>query len=175
MMVEQQIDASAKADAAPSPPRAASSRRWWVALAALAAVAGVVGGCLVVRSHQSATARSSTASAMPVSPAIEAKFGIRLSLVAVTAGGGMIQIQYQILDSAKASAVHDATIAPFVVDANGVKYADPGMVGHTHVGNDKAAGTTDYILLANARGGVRSGSKVTIKVGDLELRSVRVL
>ena len=79
------------------------------------------------------------------------------------------------LDSDKTLAVHDADVAPFVVDRNGVKYADPGMVGHTHVGAARAPGTSDYILLANARGGVQPGSVVTIKVGDLELRNVRVL
>ncbi|MEY2445076.1 MAG: hypothetical protein QOE00_1656, partial [Ilumatobacteraceae bacterium] len=64
--------------------------------------------------------------------------------------------------------------APYVVDSHGVKYADPGMVGHSHIGPVKASGTTDFVLLANARGGVRPGSIVTIKIGDLELRDVPV-
>jgi hypothetical protein len=62
-----------------------------------------------------------------------------------------------------------------VVDRTGVTYADPGMVGHSHVGAAKAPGTSDFVLLANARGGVQPGSVVTIKVGDLELRNVPVL
>ncbi len=49
------------------------------------------------------------------------------------------------------------------------------MVGHSHVGKTQAAGTTDYILLANAKGGVTPGSIVTIKVGDLALENVPVL
>jgi hypothetical protein len=114
-------------------------------------------------------------SGVPTSASIEANYGIRFTSVAVTAGGGMIQIRYQVLDSDKTLAVHDKDVAPFVVDGSGVKYADPGMVGHSHVGTAKAPGTSDYILLANARGGVRPGSVVTIKVGDLELRNVPVL
>jgi hypothetical protein len=138
----------------------------------------VVGAILLARGWRPTATTASGASAaasMPTSAAIEAKYGIRFTSVDVTAGGGMIQLQYQIIDSDKTLAIHDAASAPFVIDANGVKYADPGMVGHSHVGKTKVAGTSDYILLANAKGGVKSGSIVTIKVGDLALRDVRAL
>jgi hypothetical protein len=112
---------------------------------------------------------------MPTSAAIEAKYGIRFLGVDVTSGGGMIQLRYQVLDSDKTAAIHEADVAPFVIDSSGKKYADPGMVGHSHVAKTQSPGTSDYILLANARGGVKPGSIVTIKVGDLELRNVPVL
>jgi hypothetical protein len=112
---------------------------------------------------------------MPASADIEAKYGIRFTLVDVTAGGGMIQVRYQILNSDKTHAIHSADAAPFVVDGNGVKYADPGMVGHSHLGTVRAAGTSDFILLANAKNGITPGATVTIKVGALELRHVPVL
>jgi hypothetical protein len=160
-------------------PRRASLRRP-VALAVL--WFAVVGGVLLVRSWGGGTATSSASPAtagssavptMPVSAEIEATYGIRFTLVAVTAGGGMIELRYQVLDSDKTAAVHDA--APLVIDANGARYADPGMVGHSHVSKAKVAGTTDYILLANASGGVQPGTRVTIRVGTLELRNVPVL
>jgi hypothetical protein len=113
--------------------------------------------------------------AMPVSAEIESTYGIRFTVVDVTAGGGMIQIHYQVLDSAKTEAIHGTDLAPLIVDSRGVEYKDPGMVGHSHVGKTQAAGTTDYILLANAKGGVTPGSIVTIKVGDLALENVPVL
>ena len=116
-----------------------------------------------------------TVPAMPTSPTIEAKYGIRFTLVDVTAGGGMIQIRYQVLDSDKTEAIHGTDLVPYIVDSSGNKYSDPGMVGHSHVGKTQAAGTTDYILLANAKGGVAAGSIVTIKVGELQLRDVPVL
>ncbi|HEX3089821.1 MAG TPA: hypothetical protein VHQ23_14300 [Ilumatobacteraceae bacterium] len=112
---------------------------------------------------------------MPVSAEIESTYGIRFTVVDVTAGGGMIQIHYQVLDSAKTEAIHGTDLAPLIVDSRGVEYKDPGMVGHSHVGKTQAAGTTDYILLANAKGGVTPGSIVTIKVGDLALENVPVL
>ncbi|MEP7048511.1 MAG: hypothetical protein ABI949_17605, partial [Ilumatobacteraceae bacterium] len=74
----------------------------------------------------------------------------------------------------KVEAVHGTDLTPFIVDGRGKKYADPGMVGHSHVGKTQSAGATDFILLADAGGGVRHGDVVTIKVGDLQLRGVPV-
>ncbi len=54
---------------------------------------------------------------MPTSPAIEAMYGIRFTGVDVTAGGGMIQVRYQVLDSAKTEAIHDEAVAPYVIDS----------------------------------------------------------
>ncbi len=138
----------------------------------------LVGTVLFVRGWRPTSAHSKSGPAavvMPTSPQIEAKYGIRFTGVDVTASGGMIEIRYQVLDTDKTSAIHQADAAPFVVDGSGVKYADPGMVGHSHVGKDKTPGTSDYILLANAKGGVKPGATVTVKVGDLELHNVPVL
>jgi hypothetical protein len=162
------------------PPRAA---RPFVRVAiAIVTLAVIFFAVLVVRGWRptstSSTAKPTTAAAatqVPTSAAIESKYGIRFTLVAVTAGGGMIQVRYQVIDSTKTEAIHGTELAPYVVDSHGNKYADPGMVGHSHVGKTQASGSTDYILLANARGGVKAGSFVTIKVGDLELRNVPVV
>jgi hypothetical protein len=122
-----------------------------------------------------ASGDASVAASMPISAEIEATYGIRFTSVDVTAGGGMIQLRYQVLDADKTLAIHDADAAPFVIDSSGVKYADPGMVGHSHVGKAKTPGTTDFILLANSQGGIRPGSIVTVQVGDIALRNVVVL
>ncbi len=144
------------------------------------ALAALVAGILFVRGwrpNSNATAAKPAATSdagMPTSAAIEAKYGIRFLGVDVTSGGGMIQLRYQVLDSDKTAAIHEADVAPFVVDNSGKKYADPGMVFHSHVAKTQSPGTSDYILLANARGGVKPNSMVTIKVGNLELRDVPV-
>ena len=124
--------------------------------------------------QNTAQTRSAVAPNMPVSTQIENQFGVRFLGVDVTAGGGMLQIRYQILDSAKTEALHDEQTAPFVLDSAGHKYADPGIVGHSHIGKTKAAGTTDYILLANAQGGIEAGMFVTLQVGTFTLTQVPV-
>ncbi len=112
--------------------------------------------------------------AMPVSASIESTYGVRLESVAVTAGGGMIQLRYQILDGDKAEALHGTDAAPAVVAANGTVYADPGMAGHSHVGATGNSGSSDTLLLADAGGAVHRGDVVTVRIGSLELRDVRV-
>jgi hypothetical protein len=145
------------------------------------ALAVLVVGILFVRGWRPSStnmaakpAAAAPAAGMPTSAAIEAKYGIRFLGVDVTSGGGMIQVRYQVLDSDKTEAIHTADVAPFVIDDSGKRYADPGMVGHSHVAKTQAPGTSDYILLANARGSVKPGAIVTIQVGDLELRNVPV-
>lgn len=162
-----------------APPR---RRRSWVRrVGPLVGLVVIFAGVVAVRaslSHSTSERPTavvpSTLSAMPTSPAIESTYGIRFTGVDVTAGGGMIQIRYQVLNSDKTEAIHGTDLSPIVIDSRGAKYADPGMVGHSHVGKTLKAGATDYILLADALGGVKAGSLVTIKVGDLELRNVPV-
>ena len=136
-------------------------------------------GVLLVRnwradSSDSAVTAAADARVMPSSPEIEDKYGVRFLGVDITSGGGMIQVRYQVLDSAKTEAIHTEESTPHIIAADGTDYGLPGMPGHTHIGPVKKAGTTDFVLLANARGGVKSRSIVTIKIGDLELHNVPV-
>jgi hypothetical protein len=117
---------------------------------------------------------ASSSVAMPASAAIEATYGVRIESVAVTAGGGMIQLRYQILDGDKAEALHGTESAPAVVSSNGTVYADPGMAGHSHVGKTGTSGSSDTLLLADAGGAVHRGDVVTVRIGSLELHGVRV-
>ena len=159
------------------PPRAARPlvRK---ALAVLGLIA-VFFGVLLVRnwradSNEGAVTAAADARVMPSSPEIEDMYGVRFLGVDVTSAGGMIQVRYQVLDSAKTEAIHSQEATPTVIDGHRVKYNLPGMAGHTHIGPVKKAGVTDFVLLANARGGVRSGSTVTIMIGSLELHNVPV-
>ena len=144
------------------------------------AVAVVFGGVLLVRGWRPSSSPASKANPSPVlagvptSSAIEAKYGIRFTAVGVIAGNGMIQLRYQILDGDKAGVLHDDTVSPVVIAADGTKFADPGMPGHMHGNKAPQTGLADYTLLANSRGGIHPGAIVTIKVGDLELRDVHV-
>jgi hypothetical protein len=145
------------------------------------AVAVAVSGVLLIRGWRptsSAKPKANPAPAtvgMPTSPEIEAKYGIRLTAVAVIAGNGMVQLRYQILDGDKAGVLHDDTVSPAIITADGTTFADPGMPGHGHSNKVPQTGLADYTLLANSRGGIRPGAIVTVKVGDLELRNVRVV
>lgn len=109
--------------------------------------------------------------AMPTSPAIEDRHGVRLLGAHLTAAGGMVQIQYQIIDPAKAESIHDEGVSP-VLDASGIRFDTPGMAGHGHSKETPVAGRTGYVLLANSRGLLHIGDQVAIVVGELSLGGV---
>jgi hypothetical protein len=159
------------------PPRAA--RPFARKALAVISLAVVFFGVLLVRnwradSDEVTVQPTGGAQVMPTSPEIEDKYGVRFLGVDITSAGGMIQVRYQVLDSAKTEAIHSQEATPTVIDSAGVKYDLPGMAGHTHIGPVKKAGSTDFVLLANARGGVKAGSTVTLKIGELELHNVPV-
>ena len=109
---------------------------------------------------------------MPPSAQVEDRFGIRFTSAAITAGNGMIQLRYQVLDAQKAGALHDTP--PVIVRGDGTVFDAPGIPGHSHSKNTADAGRAGYVLLANSSGGIRPGMVVTIKVGDIVLKGVKV-
>ena len=111
------------------------------------------------------------ATMMPESPAIEDRYGVRLLGAYITAAGGMIEIEYQIIDPAKAASIHDDGVSP-VLDAHGARFDTPGMAGHGHSKETPVAGRTGYVLLANSRGKLHVGDQVSIVVGELALGGV---
>jgi hypothetical protein len=169
---ESDTDVSIEEARSPQGGRA-SWIRWGLAALGLVLMMGAV---LVVRGwHPWSSDSASSSRTMPTSAEIENEYGIRFTTVGITAGGGMIMLRYQVLDSDKTAVVHVAGTAPYVVAADGKKYADPGMQGHTHIGKASAPGTYDSVLLANSRGGVKPGDHVTIKIGKFELKNVPVV
>ena len=165
----------------PETPTPARSARRLVGIAVvLTLLAGSVLGVLWIRGAGRSTAvkRPSSADAelvsVPASPAMEDTYGIRIMSVAITAGGGMVQMRYQVLDADKVQTMHDETIGPFVVGSSGTLFDAPGMTGHSH-GRLPGLGGTGYVLLANTKGGVRPGDTVTIRMGTITIPGVKVL
>lgn len=98
--------------------------------------------------------------------------GVRVTLLGVTAQGGMIEFRYQVLDPDKAGLLlHDAAKRPVLVaEDTGATLA---MLSRPH--NHKAdlkAGGTYYFLMANTRNAIRDGTPVTIVVDDVRLEHV---
>ncbi len=105
--------------------------------------------------------------------AFEEATGIRILRVALTAGGGMLDLRYQILDPDKAVVVHDEEKPPILVDeATGQAISRPWM-DHSH-DRDLHHAVSYYELIMNAGGILKRGSKVTIIVGDSRLEHIVV-
>ncbi len=132
-------------------------------LAAILLVAIVALGLGVAFSVvRSAIERSS---AMPTSPAIEAAWGIRVSQVAATADGGLIDFRFVVLDSELAGKMMtNPTQLPVlaVEGADGAVFSAASMAAR----HDLAVGRTYFILYRNAGGIIRAGTSVTVVFPD---------
>jgi len=109
--------------------------------------------------------------AMPLSPEIEEKFGVRFTFVAVTASGGMVELRYRVIDEGKAANFgHYTETAPMIIAEDTGKIVDVTIMGlHNH---RVEPGRMYYVLYRNTEGAVESHRPVTIAVGDLTLEHV---
>ncbi len=154
------------ADPVPERPHRPRRRRWvLVGLVVLLLVGG-----LAARAwwpHQKADVRAGTT--LVSAEGMAARTGINVSLIAVTAAGGLIEFRYQVVDPDKAERMlHDPAQLPvLVVEDTGATLAIRSTP-HRHARNLELGGTY-FFLIANAHNAVRPGSPVTLVMGDARL------
>lgn len=112
---------------------------------------------------------------MPRSPGIEQTYGILVRRVSVTAGGGIVEVRYQLLDADRADVLHQDDVEygeefPRILDGD-VVLDTPTF--HHH-GGELVTGRELSILYPNVGGEVRAGDVVTIEIGDEQLTDVPV-
>ena len=98
----------------------------------------------------------------------EEKTGVRITRVVLTAGGGMIDLRYLVIDPEKALIIHDDENPPAIMDEVTGKIFDTPWMNHSHSG-EYQAGLTYYTVLMNSGGELSKGSKVTIILGGIRL------
>jgi hypothetical protein len=108
-----------------------------------------------------------------VEAAIEDQYGIHISMLAVTAGGGVVDFRFQITDPEKANFyMHgDYEDLPVLIEEDSGTLIKPRE--HTHHA-DYEFGRTYYTIYRNPGGVVKTGSSVTVLLGDLRLSNVIV-
>ena len=110
-----------------------------------------------------------------VSPAGLAKHsGVRVTQLATTGGGGLLDLRYQVIDPGKAAAIHDLETPPALVDERTGVVIDDLFMGHSHNGPTKA-GLIYYLVFSNPGSIVQSGDRVSVVLGDARIAHVRVL
>jgi hypothetical protein len=121
--------------------------------------------------------------------AVEEAWGIRVLHVSLTAGGSMIDLRYQVTNPEKAAlalgggshgasdyeeAIEALKESPLLIDeASGYALTET----HLHLGGrvqkqrlEPQAGLTRFILFSNTGGLIERGSKVSLAIGDSDLR-----
>jgi hypothetical protein len=99
--------------------------------------------------------------------------GVRLVRVAVTGGGGLLDLRYRVVDPSKAVTVHEAETPPAIIDERTGLVLNRLLMGHAHHGQLKPA-VSYYLIFENTGNWVRRGSEVTVLLGDAQVEHVVV-
>ncbi len=112
--------------------------------------------------------------------AFEEQTGLRIVRVALTAGGGMIDLRYQVLDPEKARAfctIRNGSIVlkepPMIILEGTGEILKTSWMGHSHA-KALRAGVTYYVLLLNTGGKVQRGHFVTVLIGGVPVEHLPV-
>ena len=149
-------------------------------LTGIALVAGALTAWLLysVRSDQSAAAPAPVAQIAwgrtPVdADGLAQRSGVRITRVAVTGGGGLLDLRFQVLDPNRANSLHDAATPPAVIDEDTGLVVRDLLMSHAHTGK-YTAGETYYLVFENPGNWIRRGAKVTVLLGQAQVSHVVV-
>lgn len=101
----------------------------------------------------------------------EEETGIRVTLIAVTGGGGMVDFRIKVVDVEKAARLfaNPENKPILIAEDNGAKLLPPAeMAFNVNLEADKAY----FTLYTNANKAVKRGSPVTVLIGDYRLEPV---
>ena len=145
-----------------------------VAICALGAVAAVA--ALLLLSHRGSASAAPAAGAGPSPAAIAAiqeRYGVRFTMLGLTASGGMLDLRFIAVDADKVEQLgHHGTKIRLVVERTGHTLNSEQMTPHfgkVHVGSQY------FALLRNDGNALQQGDLVTVVVGKLALQHLRVL
>ena len=140
----------------------------------LVAVAGLVIAGLVGFQFLNSPKAAPHAAAMPANPAIEERWGIRISQIGVTADGGLVDFRFVVLDQDKALAMmQDVNNLPILVaeDKSGIVNS-AAMMPAKH---DLNVGQTYFLLYRNTQNAVKANGLVSVLFSnDLRLEHAPV-
>lgn len=125
-------------------------------------------GAFILVSIKQADTKAAAQNQASAEAAIEDRYGIHITMLAVTAGGGVIDFRFQITDPEKANFyMHgDYEDLPMLIEEDSGTLIKPRE--HTHHA-DYEFGRSYYTIYRNPGGVVQTGSSVTIILGDLHL------
>jgi hypothetical protein len=128
------------------------------------------------RSDEARRVESSPSSYTTPAPAVrsvpleelEERYGIRPTLIGVTAAGGLVDFRFKVLDAEKARILtKDHSLMPVLtVQDSGTRLALPGGGLHSMTFyNDKVY----YILFGNPKGEIKAGTPIAVAFGDMQV------
>lgn len=146
--------------------------RRWIALGLVVALVVALVGVWFLRPGRAADIRSGTE--VVTTEGLAARYGIDVTMVGVTAAGGMVDFRYQVVDPDKADqVVHDINLFPKLINEDTGATLILRSLPHSH--NQRLdLGGNYFFLMPNAENAFTEGSSVTVVIGDVRLEHVIV-
>ncbi|MEZ4656119.1 MAG: hypothetical protein R2911_00950 [Caldilineaceae bacterium] len=143
----------------------------WLLLATVGLLIGISGYFVFKAWHSEPAPRAGAVTATP--DEVAARWGINVTMVGVTADGGMIDFRYRVLDEDKAlNMLQDlGTVPVLIAEDSGTLINTASTMSKTH---DLHAGQIYFILYHNDGGAIKAGATVSVVIGDLRLEHVAV-
>ena len=144
------------------------------AICAFGAVAATAALLFVVSRHDSASATATSARpSVATIAAIQEQYGVRFTMVGLTASGGMLDVRFIAVDAGKVEQLgHHGTRMKLVAERSGRTLDSEQMTPHFGKIHE---GSQYFALMRNDGDTLHQGDLVTIKVGKLSLQHMRVL
>jgi hypothetical protein len=108
---------------------------------------------------------------------LKEKWGIEVASVRMAAAGHMVDFRYRVLDAKKAETLFVRENKPYLIDQESKKVlAVPtmGKVGPLRTSNMPQEGRIYWMFFGNSGGLIKTGSKVTITIGDFKVENLIV-
>jgi hypothetical protein len=166
----------------PVPPRSSWVRRRMRLLGiftgAILVIAGTFIALLVTRGPGSDAKQESKVPVAWARPLVSAsglveRSGVKITQVAVTGDGGLVDLRFTVVDANKAATLHDPAHPPAVVDQRTGLVVKDLLMSHAHTSPFKA-GVTYYLVFNNPGNWVHRGDKVAVLLGNARVENVTV-
>jgi hypothetical protein len=109
---------------------------------------------------------------------LEEEWGVRIESLRLSAAGYFIDFRYKVQDPDKAAALADQAEKPYLIDqATGARLpipTTPKLGPLRQTAQKLEAGKIYFMFFSNARGLIKSGSQVTVVVGDRRIENLTV-
>lgn len=99
--------------------------------------------------------------------------GVRITQVALTGDGGLVDLRFQVVNADRAAALHETAHPPALVDEATGAVVNQVLMNHAHKGAF-TVGVTYYLVFQNPGNWLRHGSKVTVLLGNAQVEHVAV-
>ena len=103
---------------------------------------------------------------------LEERFGLRITLIAVTAGGGIIDFRYKVLDKKKAGFLLGDGMPTLIGEATGITVLPPAHVMKHNAQIEN--GANYFMFYPNTRNAVKPGDHVSVVIGSIRLDPIIV-